>query len=379
MLSDQLNQSTHSRIALSSSTPASVSMSPDEIDLLALLMVWFKAKWLIVGAVVACALLGLVAKTLLPQKWTSYAELVPAQAREFSSMHKELNQLALLDIQVDASPAWLMSRFVQIYDSQIARREYILQSDYYRQLTASMRDAQEKERVLSALAEQAFSLSTPKDKGMEDKAFAYYRLGATTRSALESHTFLQGYIDFVAKRVESDLLYRIQDQVDQILTQKKEQYQLTLERWKNQQQVTIRRLDYSLALAQAAGINKPMYGNGATFKDDSDFPISLGVDALRQKLDIERAQTDPSELDAALKNSQLYIERLSQVHVADLQIQPFKYLMTPSIPLHKESPKGALIVLLAAIAGFLLACAFVLLRHALSSRHAVPMAPIDGH
>lgn len=194
-------------------------MSPDEIDLLALLMVLFKAKWLIVGAVVACALLGLVAKTLLPQKWTSYAELVPAQARELSSMHKELNQLALLDIQVDASPAWLMSRFVQIYDSQIARREYILQSDYYRQLTASMRDAQEKERVLSALAEQAFSLSTPRDKGMEDKAFAYYRLGATTRSALESHTFLQGYIDFVAKRVESDLRYRIQDQVDQILTE----------------------------------------------------------------------------------------------------------------------------------------------------------------
>ncbi|WP_396464171.1 Wzz/FepE/Etk N-terminal domain-containing protein [Edwardsiella sp. A.80236] len=143
-------------------------MSSDEIDLLALLMVLFKAKWLIVGAVVACALLGLVAKTLLPQKWTSYAELVPAQARELSSMHKELNQLALLDIQVDASPAWLMSRFVQIYDSQIARREYILQSDYYRQLTASMQDAQEKERVLSALAEQAFSLSTPKDKGMED-------------------------------------------------------------------------------------------------------------------------------------------------------------------------------------------------------------------
>lgn len=370
----QPNQLTTSSRVLS---PAPLSPA-DEIDLLDLLLVLFKAKWVIIGAVFACALLGLVANTLLPQKWTSNAELVPAQARELSTMHKALNQLALLDIHVDASPAWLIAHFIQTYDSQIVRREFIAQSDYYRQLTAQMRDAQEKARVLSALAEQAFSLSTPKDKGMEDKAFAYYRLGVTARSAQEAHALLQGYIDFVARRVEDDLRYRIQDQVDQILTQKKAQYQLNLERWKNQQQVNIRRLNYSLALAQAAGINKPMYGNGATFKDDGDFPIALGVNALRQKLDIERAQTDPSDLSADLKNAQLYIERLSQVQVADLQIQPFKYLMLPSMPLQKASPKGRLIVLLAAIAGLLLSSALVLMRHALASRHACSGASVEG-
>ncbi|EPC5194097.1 Wzz/FepE/Etk N-terminal domain-containing protein [Edwardsiella piscicida] len=103
-----------------------------EIDLLSLLLVLFKAKWMILGTVLLCALLGFIVKTQLPQRWTSYAELIPAQARELSAMNSELNQLALLDIKVDATPGWLMARFVQLYESQIVRREYIAQTDYYK-------------------------------------------------------------------------------------------------------------------------------------------------------------------------------------------------------------------------------------------------------
>ncbi|WP_232351061.1 Wzz/FepE/Etk N-terminal domain-containing protein [Edwardsiella ictaluri] len=278
-------------------------LQQDEIDLLSLLLVLFKAKWVILGAVLVCALAGFAVKTLLPQKWTSYAELIPAQARELAAMNSELNQLALLDIKVNASPGWLIERFVQTYESQIVRREYIAQTDYYKTLAAALSDPLARERLLSSLAQKAFTLKNSQlDQATESKEYTYYRLGVSARSS------------------------------------------------------------------QEAGISKPLYGNGATFKDDDDFPISLGTNGLRQKLDIEKSQTDLTELNAGLKNSQQYIGRLSQVHLSDLKIQPFKYLMLPSIPVQKEAPKGALIVLLSAMAGLLLSCGAVLMRHAITGR-----------
>ncbi|KMQ79451.1 enterobactin transporter [Edwardsiella ictaluri] len=344
-------------------------LQQDEIDLLSLLLVLFKAKWVILGAVLVCALAGFAVKTLLPQKWTSYAELIPAQARELAAMNSELNQLALLDIKVNASPGWLIERFVQTYESQIVRREYIAQTDYYKTLAEALSDPLARERLLSSLAQKAFTLKNSQlDQATESKEYTYYRLGVSARSSQEAHALLQGYIDFVAARVVDDLRYNIKNQLDQTLAREKAQYQLTLQRLKNAQQVKIRRLDYSLAVAQAAGISKPLYGNGATFKDDDDFPISLGTNGLRQKLDIERSQTDLSELNAGLKNSQMYIARLSQVHLDALTVQPFKYLMLPSVPVQKEAPKGALIVVLSALTGLLLSCGAALMRHAIVSR-----------
>ncbi len=349
-------------------TPPRAQMQ-SEIDLLSLLLVLFKAKWMILGTVLLCALLGFIVKTQLPQRWTSYAELIPAQARELSAMNSELNQLALLDIKVDATPGWLMARFVQLYESQIVRREYTAQTDYYKTQAAALPDPLARERLLSTLTQQGFTLKNSQlDQATESKEYTYYRLGVSAHSSQEAHALLQGYIDFVAARVVDDLRYNIKSQLDQTLTREKAQYQLTLQRLKNAQQVKIRRLNYSLAVAQAAGISKPLYGNGATFKDDDDFPISLGTNGLRQKLDIERSQTDLSELNAGLKNSQMYIGRLSQVHLNALTVQPFKYLMLPSVPVQKEAPKGALIVVLSALAGLLLSCGAALMRHAIVSR-----------
>lgn len=50
----------------------------------------------------------------------------------------------------------------------------------------------------------------------------------------------------------------------------------------------LQRLNYSLEVANAAGIKKPVYSNGQAVKDDPDYSVALGADGIAQKLQIEK-------------------------------------------------------------------------------------------
>ncbi len=55
-----------------------------------------------------------------------------------------------------------------------------------------------------------------------------------------------------------------------------------------------------------------------------------------------------------------------------MSLEPFKYQLSPSMPVKKDGPGKALIVLLAGILGGLFACGSVLLREAMRSRNPLP-------
>ena len=139
-------------------------------------------------------------------------------------------------------------------------------------------------------------------------------------------------------------------------------------RLRNQLDANIQRLNYSLEIANAAGIKKPVYSNGQAVKDDPDFSISLGADGIAQKLQIEKSVTDVAEINAEIRNRQYYVEQLTAMNINDVKFMPFKYQLSPSLPVKKDGPGKALIVILAALLGGMIACGGVLLRHAMLSR-----------
>ncbi|EGF1581369.1 LPS O-antigen length regulator, partial [Escherichia coli] len=137
---------------------------------------------------------------------------------------------------------------------------------------------------------------------------------------------------------------------------------------KNQLDANIQRLNYSLDIANAAGIKKPVYSNGQAVKDDPDFSISLGADGIERKLEIEKAVTDVAELNGELRNRQYLVEQLTKANINDVNFTPFKYQLRPSLPVKKDGPGKAIIVILSALIGGMVACGGVLLRHAMASR-----------
>ncbi|MDU6453933.1 MAG: LPS O-antigen length regulator, partial [Enterobacter hormaechei] len=159
-----------------------------------------------------------------------------------------------------------------------------------------------------------------------------------------------------------------------ILRTKTVQQQLELDRVRltNIHNTNLQRLNYSLEVANAAGIKKPVYSNGQAVKDDPDYSVALGADGIAQKLQIEKNLKDVSELNADFQNREYYLAQLQKLSFEDVSLEPFKYQLSPSMPVKKDGPGKALIVLLAGILGGLFACGSVLLREAMRSRNPLP-------
>ncbi|SUG28411.1 ferric enterobactin transport protein FepE [Salmonella enterica subsp. arizonae] len=65
------------------------------------------------------------------------------------------------------------------------------------------------------------------------------------------------------------------------------------------------------------------------------------------------------------------------MNVRDVTFTPFKYQLSPSLPVKKDGPGKAIIIILATLIGGMTACGGVLLRHAMVSRKMGNALTID--
>lgn len=91
---------------------------------------------------------------------------------------------------------------------------------------------------------------------------------------------LAGYIQYISDIVVKETLENIRNQLEIKTRYEQEKLAMDRVRLKNQLDANIQRLHYSLEIANAAGIKRPVYSNGQAVKDDPDFSISLGADGI---------------------------------------------------------------------------------------------------
>ena len=190
----------------------------------------------------------------------------------------------------------------------------------------------------------------------------------TAPLAEEAQAVLTGYIQYISDLTEKETLEDIRNKLAIKTSFEKERLEMDRVRLKNQLEANIQRLNYSLEIANAAGIKKPVYSNGQAVKDDPDFSISLGADGITRKLEIEKSVTDVAEINGELRNRQYHVEQLLSTNVNDVNFTPFKYQRSPSLPVKKDGPAKSMIIILAALLGGMIACGGVLLSHAMMHR-----------
>lgn len=336
----------------------------DEIDLIEWFQIIIGSMKLVLVITLCFALIGYGVTKLLPQKWTSEAVLIAPQIEELTSLDRLKPELSVLGVSPDINGEALLNLFMRDYDSQILRREYLVNTAYYKRLIdkVSPEDELAKRRILDDLATNGFA-SFNSELNKKTKAYSYYKLSFTADTSEDARKILEGYIAVVNSSVETFIKNKIQRQITLSLRSEEAKYEMVLSRLKNNQLVNINRLGYSLSIADAAGVKRPLYSNGAAIKDDPDFSIALGSDGLRRKLEIEKSIKDFSLLNADLQNSKLLIDKLRKFKLTDIDFSAYKYLMMPTEPVKKDSPKTALIVLLATLIGLLIAVGFVTIRH----------------
>lgn len=352
---------------------ATPAVSTKEIDLLGLLDVLLAAKKRIVTIVLAFAVVGVAIAFLIPQKWTSKAVITPAEQTQWNTLRQMMVTLQVLDVDAKVSHGDVFNLFIKKFQSQSLLEEYMKTSPYVMsQLEGTEVDPLELHRAVVNIAEKMKAVDNLQAKDADKAPYTSWTLSFTAPTAGDAQTVLEGYINYISRIVEQETMENIRNQIT--LKTKVVQQQLELDRVRltNIHNTNLQRLNYSLEVANAAGIKKPVYSNGQAVKDDPDYSVALGADGIAQKLQIEKNLKDVAELNADFQNREFYLAQLQKLSVEDVKLEPFKYQLSPSLPVKKDGPGKALIVLLAGILGGLFACGSVLLREAMLSRNPLP-------
>ncbi|PHM24034.1 LPS O-antigen length regulator Wzz(fepE) [Xenorhabdus ehlersii] len=341
----------------------------DEIDLFELFSIFFQSKYLIIAVSFVFAIIGFGIASFLPQKWTSTAAVVKPGLEEFQPLKNTLTDLHVLSIDPKVTEGSLYKRFIENYNSRVLREEYLVNTDYFKTLLAKNQESseQEKRKLIERIVNNNIVISLPK-KEKDDEVVDEARLSFSADNAEDAYNLLSGYIKFVSSVVRDQVKEELSDMVHEKLEYSQKLYALDLERIANMRSVDIERLKYAISLANSAGIKKPVSNGGAMIKDDPDYSIALGSDALQRKLQITEEITDSTKIDADLRNRQLYIKNLEKVNVNTVDFVPFKYMQEPYEPTSKDSPKRLLILIGAGFIGFILSIMYVLFRHMVRSR-----------
>ncbi|ECE0503563.1 LPS O-antigen length regulator [Salmonella enterica subsp. enterica] len=349
-----------------------------EIDLFSLIEVLWQAKRRILATVFAFACVGLLLSFLLPQKWTSQAIVTPAESVQWQGLERTLTALRVLDMEVSVDRASVFNLFIKKFSSPSLLEEYLRSSPYVMdQLKGAQIDEQDLHRAIVVLSEKMKAVDSNVGKKNETSLFTSWTLSFTAPTREDAQKVLAGYIQYISDIVVKETLENIRNQLEIKTRYEQEKLAMDRVRLKNQLDANIQRLHYSLEIANAAGIKRPVYSNGQAVKDDPDFSISLGADGISRKLEIEKGVTDVAEIDGDLRNRQYHVEQLAAMNVSDVKFTPFKYQLSPSLPVKKDGPGKAVIIILAALIGGMMACGGVLLRHAMVSRKMENALAID--
>ncbi len=341
----------------------------NEIDLLKLIDILWLAKRRIIVCSLAFACVGLFVTFFLPQRWTSEAVVTPAESIQWQELQRTLTGLRVLDLDVKVDRVNTFNLFIKKFQSSSLLEQYLRSSSYVMaQLKGAEIDELDLHQAIIALSEKMKAVDSNTGKKNETALYTSWVLSFTAPVKEEAQQILAGYIQYISDIVVQDSLENIRNQLEVRTRFEKERLALDRVKLKNQLDTNIKRLNYSLEIANAAGIKKPVYSNGQAVKDDPDFSISLGADGIQRKLEIEKSVTDVAELNAELQNRQYHVEQLESVNIRDVTFSPFKYQLEPSLPVKKQGPGRKVVVVLAAVIGGIVACGGVLLQHAMASR-----------
>lgn len=347
----------------------------DEIDLFELFSILYQSKLLIAIFVAVLSAAAFCWSLFLPQKWASKAMIVQPTAQETFKLNEFLSQLRVMDVETNIDAEQVYAKFLDAYRSQLLQENFLKSSDYFQQLVKST-ESQSLEREQQLLRDMInnitvgnviFSKNANNNvNNITQPIEASVEFSAAT--AQDAQNLLSGYLRYVGSNVRQEIRAELNEKIAQQIIYAKGKYAIKLTALKNANRVAVQRLKNSLTIAQSVGVKKPVSTTHNFIQDDLDYPIALGSEALAKKLAIIEQDNDQLPLDPELLNSQQYIQQLQALNTKDIWFQPVKYIQKPTLPLAKQAPKQMYMVVLAGLAGLILGCVYVLLRHMINSR-----------
>ncbi|QSF22135.1 LPS O-antigen chain length determinant protein WzzB [Citrobacter freundii] len=313
------------------------SNDPEQIDLIDLLIQLWRGKLTIIVAIViaiACAV-GYLA--VAKEKWTSTAIITQPDVGQIATYNNALNVLYGASApKVTELQANVIGRFSTSFSA-----------------LAETLDNQEKPEKLSI--EQSV-------KGQPLPLAVSYVGGSPEDAQRQLAEYIQQTDEKVAKELELDLVDNIKLQTTTLQDSLKTQEVVAQE----QKDLRIKQIQEALRYAEQAGVIKPQIQQTQDVTQDSMF--LLGSDALKSM--IEHESTRPLILSDNYFQTKQKLLDIVGLKLEGAELHAYRYVMKPTLPIRRDSPKKAITLVLAVLLGGMIGAGVVLGRNALRGYNA---------
>ena len=309
-----------------------IDSNEESIDLIDLLMQLWKGKVTIIAFAVATVILAVIYLFVAKEKWTSEAIITLPDSGQIANYNNSMNVLygasapTIVDVQ---------QRFFGRFNS-----------------------------ALSALSEQLDNQAKPEKLTIVESVKGQpvpLKVSYVSTSAAEAQKTLTTYIQQINKRVvtelDDDLQTSINSKVDDLKVDIATKEKIAQERKDKRLEI----LNQALIVAQQSNIKNTLVQQAETLSEDTLFV--LGSDALSAT--IKNEATRPLPLDESYFNARQTLLAISALKSKPDTTYAFRYVMKPSLPIRRDSPKKGLTLVLGALVGLILGSGVVLGRNAL--------------
>ncbi|ELW1645442.1 LPS O-antigen chain length determinant protein WzzB [Enterobacter oligotrophicus] len=308
------------------------SNDPEQIDLIDLVMQLWRSKWTIVTFVVIAIVLAGAYLLIAKEKWTSTAIISQPDAAQVATYNNALNIL-----YGNAAPSMteVQTRVIGRFNSAFSALSQAL-------------DNQEVPEKLSI---------EPSVKGQPLPLSITY----TSDSAEAAQKQLAQYIQQVDEQTAKELGVDLKDNIKQQITILNDSLENQEKVAQEQKDLRIKQISEALKFADAAKVSTPQVQQTQDVTQETMF--LLGSEALKSM--IENESSRPLVLSPAYYQTKQNLLDIEKLKVDPATIHVYRYVMKPDLPIRRDSPKKAIVLILAVLLGGIIGSGVVLGRNAL--------------
>lgn len=304
----------------------------EQIDLIDLIVQLWRGKVTIIMFVIVALALAVGYLAVAKEKWTSTAIITQPEVGQIASYS---NAMTTLYGENAPGVAGMQQNLINRFGSAFSA------------LAETLDNQKEPEKLTIA----------PSVKGQPLPLLVSYVADSAEGAQHKLSEYIQQVDEEVAKEVIADLQDNIKLQTLNLQDSLKSQEVVAQE----QKDLRIRQIREALRYAEQAGVNRPQIQQTQDVTQES--MLLLGSEALKSM--IEHESTRPLVFSGSY-----YQTRQSLLDIANLKVVPetvhaYRYVMKPTLPIRRDSPKRAITLVLAVLLGGMIGAGVVLGRNAL--------------
>ena len=305
---------------------------PEQIDLLDLMLQLWRGKWMIATFVIVFIALAVGYLFVAKEKWTSSAIIAQPDAAQIAPYSNALNIL-----YGTAAPSMLdtQTRAIERFNASLSALSQALDNQ----------SEPEKLTIEPAVKGQALPLSVT----------------YTSTSAEAAQKQLAQYIQQVDEQTAKELALDLKDNIKEQIKTLNDSLQNQEKVAQEQKDLRIKQIAEALKNAEAAKITSPQLQQTQDVTQETLF--LLGSEGLKSMIDNEASR--PLVFPTAYYQTKRNLLDIQNLNVNPDTIHVYRYVMKPDLPVRRDSPKKAMILVLAVLLGGRIGSGVVLGRNAL--------------